>query len=134
MNFILDLFQNAQAFSNARAAKTANRGAVGFVVAGFEDEGKPERPGHAFDDLGHADGVLFAFDHARAGNEEEIARADADVADLEEVVKQKPFMSRPQSRRDPAMGPSRLWLTLRTRLMESQRLNRLSSGATFSGR
>ncbi len=75
--------QDAQAFSYARTAKTPNRGTVGFVVAGFEDERKTERPGHTFDDLSHANGMLFAFDYTGAGDEEEIPRADMDIADLE---------------------------------------------------
>jgi hypothetical protein len=36
--------------------------------------------------------VLFALDHAGAGNEEEIARANVDIADLEgRNQTQKPF-------------------------------------------
>ena len=87
MNFVFDFFQNAQAFLHTRSAKAANRSAVGFVVAGFEDERKAERPRHALNDLGHAHSVLFALDHARAGDKKKIARPDADIADLEGIGK-----------------------------------------------
>ena len=83
LNFVFDLLENAQTLFHAGSAKAANRSAVGFVVADFEDKRKLERPRHALDDLGHANGVLFALDHAWTGNEEDIARADADIADLE---------------------------------------------------
>src|SRR5208282_4529893 len=82
LKIVLDLLQNAQAFFDSGPAKAANRGAVGLVVAGFENERKIERPRHALDNFGHANGVLFALDHARAGNEEEFAGANADIADL----------------------------------------------------
>src|SRR5580658_740551 len=83
LNFVFDLLQNAQTFLNPRSAKATNRSAIGFVVTGFEDKRKPKRPRHALNDLRHANGVLFALDHARPRDEEEIARADSDIADLE---------------------------------------------------
>ena len=83
LQFALNFFQNAQAFFNAGSTKAANRSAIGFVIAGFEDERKTERPRDAFDDLGHANGMLFALNDARAGDEKEISRADVDIADLE---------------------------------------------------
>ena len=69
-------------FLESGAAKTFQRGAVGFVVGGLEDEREVQRAGDALNDLGHADGVVFAFDDARAGDQEEIAGADADVCRL----------------------------------------------------
>jgi len=80
---VFNFFQNAQAFLYSRSAKAANRSAVCFVVTGLEDEGKSERLGHAFDNLCHANGVLFAFDHAGTSNQKQIARANLDVADFE---------------------------------------------------
>lgn len=80
---IFDSFQYTQAFFNAWTAKAANRSAIGFVIAGFEDEWEFERASHTLDNFRHADSVLFTFDDARAGNEKETAAADADIADLE---------------------------------------------------
>src|SRR5258707_15743366 len=83
LQLLFDLFQNAKTFFDTGAAEAANRRTIGLVVAGFEDEGKLQRPGHAFDDLGHADGMLFALNDAGTGNEEQLPRSNADVADLE---------------------------------------------------
>ena len=83
LQLVLNFLQNAQAFLQSRAAKAANRSAIGLVVAGLEDERETERLGHALDNLGHANGVLFALDHARPGNQKKIARSDANIADLE---------------------------------------------------
>ena len=44
LKFIFNFFQNAQAFLHAGPAKAANRSAVGFVVAGFEDEREIRAP------------------------------------------------------------------------------------------
>ena len=83
MHFIFDFFQNAQTFFDTRPAIAPDRGAVCFVVRGFEDEGKIQRTHDAFDDLRHAQGVIFAFDHARARDQEQVTRAHANVIDLE---------------------------------------------------
>ena len=82
LNLIFYFLQNPQTFLQSGPAKTANRCAIGLVVAGLEDEGESERLRHALNDFGHANGVLFAFDHAWAGNEKETARPDTDIADL----------------------------------------------------
>jgi hypothetical protein len=100
LDFIFDLFQDAQAFLDARPAKAADRRAVGFVVTGFEDKRETECPGHALDDLCHTNGVLFALNHTGAGDEEEIPRANADVADLE-GRNQKQSLSPPSTQRAP---------------------------------
>src|SRR5579863_24157 len=83
LNFVFDLSENAQTLFDTRPAKAANRGAIGLVVAGFEDQRKTQSAGHALDDLRHAHDVLFALDDAGAGNKEKIARPNADIADLE---------------------------------------------------
>ena len=80
---VLYFFENAQAFFEPGSAEAFQRGAVGFVVGGFEDEREVQRAGDALDDLRHADGMLFALDDARAGDQEEMSRADADVIELE---------------------------------------------------
>src|ERR1700722_1482128 len=73
LHYIFDFFQNTKAILHARAAKATDRSAVGFVVAGFKDEWKPQRFGHTLDDLGHANGVFFALDYARTGDQKQIA-------------------------------------------------------------
>src|SRR5216683_3787580 len=83
VHFVFHLFQNAQAFLDPRPAVAADRGAVRLVVRGFEDERKVEGTHHALDDLRHAQGVLFALNHTRPGNEEQVSGADANVIDLE---------------------------------------------------
>ena len=83
VHFVFDFFQDAQALFEAGAAEAVDRGAVGFVVGRLEDEGHIQRTRDALDDFRHEQGMLFAFNHARARDEEEVARADADVIDLE---------------------------------------------------
>ena len=83
LNLFFNFSQNPQSLFYSRPAKAANRRAICFVVAGFEDERKAERLGDAFDNLGHANGVLFALNHARTGDQKKIARSDAYIADLE---------------------------------------------------
>src|SRR5579864_2354903 len=83
LNFIFDFLENSQPFFQAWAAKAADGSAVGLVIASFVDEWEIQRTGHALDDLRHADGMLLALDHAGAGDQKEIASADARVSDLE---------------------------------------------------
>ncbi len=83
VDLFFDFLQDAQALFQAGAAKTLQGGAIGLVVRGFEDEGDVQGPGYAFDDLRHADGVIFALDDARAGDQEQRPGADADVVELE---------------------------------------------------
>ena len=83
VDFVFHLFQNAEALGESGAAKAAHRGTVGFVVGRFEDERNVQRAGHALDDFRHEEGVLLAFNDAGAGDEEQIAGADADTFDLE---------------------------------------------------
>ena len=54
--------------------KLVTGGAVGLVVAGFEDVGDAEVGGDALDGVGHGAGVLLALDDAGAGDEEERGR------------------------------------------------------------
>src|SRR5271166_2871844 len=68
LKVVFDFFQNAQAFLDPRPAKAANGSAVGLVVAGFKDKQKTQRPRDALDDFSHSNGMLFALDHAGAGN------------------------------------------------------------------
>ena len=83
MYFLFYFFQNAQAFFKAGSAEAANRSAIGFVVRRLEDKRHIQRTRDALDDFCHEERVLFAFDHAGAGDKKEIAGTDADVIDLE---------------------------------------------------
>ena len=83
MHLITHLPQYTQTFSQTRAPETPDRSPVRLVVGSLEDEREVERPGHAFDYFRHADCVVFALNDARPGDEEEIARADGDIADFE---------------------------------------------------
>ncbi len=73
---LADGAEDASAFGEARTAEAMDGGAVGFVVAGFEDIGNAEVGRDALDRIGHHAGMLFGFDDAGAGDEEELAVAD----------------------------------------------------------
>ncbi len=75
--------EDAAPFGEAGAAEAADGGAVGLVVAGFEDVGDAEVGGDALDGVGHGAGMLLGLDDAGAGDEEELAAAYGDVADVE---------------------------------------------------
>ena len=82
---LADGSEDAAAFDEAGAAEAADGGAVGFVVAGFEDVGDAEVGGDALDGVGHGAGMLLGLDDAGAGDEEELAAAYGDVADVERI-------------------------------------------------
>ena len=65
--------QDACAFDQAGAAEAADAGAVGFIVAGFEDVGQVEVGGDALDGVSEGAGVGFTLKDAGAGDEEEAA-------------------------------------------------------------
>ncbi len=77
--------EDAAAFGEAGAAEALDGGAVGLVVAGFEDVGDAEVGGDALDGVGHGAGVGLGLDDAGAGDEEELAAAYGDVADIEGI-------------------------------------------------
>ena len=78
--------EDARAFDQAGAAEAVDGGAVGLVVAGLEDVGDAEVGGDALDGVGHHAGVGLGLDDAGAGDEEELAASDGDIADFERVV------------------------------------------------
>src|SRR5262245_37313201 len=78
-DFVLDLSQYAQPFFHSQAAKRAGGRAVCFVVRGFEDERDVEPRRDARNLAGHHHRVIFRFDHAWAGDQEEVAFAAFDV-------------------------------------------------------
>jgi len=75
--------EDAEAFGDAGAAEAGERGAVGLVVAGLEDEGDGEVGGDALEGIGHEAYVGLGFDDAGAGDEEEFSVADGDVLYVE---------------------------------------------------
>src|SRR2546425_6760634 len=83
VNLIFHFFQNAQSCDKSWPAKTAHGSAICLVVRGFEDERNIQRARYAFDDFRHKERVLFAFDHAWAGNQKQVTRAHADIVELE---------------------------------------------------
>ena len=92
LDFIFDFFQDAQAFLDARPAKTANRGAVGFVVTGFKISGKPECPGTTPLMISAMRMACSSLSITQGRPCRKTFRADADVADLErKKSKAKPF-------------------------------------------
>jgi hypothetical protein len=91
LELLFDLFQNAEAFLQTRPAKAADGSAIRLVVTRLKNERKLERPSHTLNDFRHSDSVLLAFNHARSGDEEQIARSDMNVADLECSDQLKPF-------------------------------------------
>ena len=70
-------------FAKPGPAETLERGAVRLVVRGLEDVRNLQRLGDAGDALRHLERVLFRFDHAGSGDEEELAIADGYVAEFE---------------------------------------------------
>ncbi len=76
--------RDAEAFGDAGAAVGGERGAIGFVVRGFENVGDAEVGGDGGEFAGHVGGVLLAFDDAGAGDEEEgSAGAEVNFAERE---------------------------------------------------
>ena len=72
--------EDARAFGDAGAAEGVDGGAVGLVVAGFEDVRDAEVGGDALDGVGHAAGVRLGLDDAGAGDEEQRAATKRDAA------------------------------------------------------
>ena len=86
----LHLGQHAQPFLHARAAEAVERGAVGLVEAGLEDEIDAELAGDLLQRRRGVDLQLFALDHARAGDQEErLVEADIEAAELLRVLRRK---------------------------------------------
>src|SRR5215472_5504279 len=86
MHLILDFLQNAQPFLEPGSTKAANRRPVCLVVARLEDVGNVQRSHHTLDDLRHSDRVLFALDHAGAGDQKKITRPNVNIPDLERDI------------------------------------------------
>ncbi len=81
---VLDRLQDVQPLFHADAARGADAGAIGLVVARLVDKARAGRLAGLGDLLGHHQGVVHALDLARAGDQHEgRITADGDVADLE---------------------------------------------------
>lgn len=83
--------KNACALKEAGAAKAFDAGAVGFVVACFEDVRDAEVGGDALDGVGHGAHVRLALDDAGAGDQEEATRSNLDRADFERIAHEGDF-------------------------------------------
>jgi hypothetical protein len=70
VHFILYFPKNTQTVLQAGAAEALYGSAIGFVVGSFENEREAQGPSDALDNFCHADGMVFAFDHARARDQE----------------------------------------------------------------
>src|SRR5206468_6473297 len=68
---VAHLLQHPQAFVHARPAKALVRRAIGLVEARLEDEVHAELAGDRLELLRGSQLKLLAFDHARAGDQEE---------------------------------------------------------------
>ena len=75
--------EDAQAFGEAGAAEAGDGGAVGLVIAGFENERDAERAADGGDGGGHEKGVLLTLDDTGTGDEKQLGTADGDVLDEE---------------------------------------------------
>ena len=80
-----DPAENAQTFVQPRPAKAANRSAIGLVVRSFEDVRQFFVASDGSNGVSHLERVSFALDDAGPGDEEELASADGNVADLERL-------------------------------------------------
>ena len=67
--------EDARAFNEAGAAKALDAGAIGLVVAGFEDEGDVQVAGDALNAFCEGTSVMLGLDDAGAGDEKKPARA-----------------------------------------------------------
>ena len=83
MDFVFHFFENAQALDQPWSAKAPHRSSVGLVVRSLKNKWKIQRTRHTLDNFGHEQGVLLALNHARPGDEKQVARADTDAVDLE---------------------------------------------------
>ena len=77
-----DGLEDAAAFGEAGTAKGADRGAIGLVVARFEEKREAEIGGDALEGVGQGAGVVFGLEHAGTGDQEELSGADGHVAEL----------------------------------------------------
>jgi len=84
-----DRSEDSCTFNQARSAEAADAGAVGLVITRFENIWNIQVGGDALDGLSERAGVAFAFEDARASDEEELALADFDGCDLEWVLRQR---------------------------------------------
>ncbi len=67
-----DLAEDAHAFFEAGTAEAFDTGAVGLVVAGFEDQWNGQVGGDTLDRFSNRAGVSFGLDDAGAGDQEKL--------------------------------------------------------------
>jgi hypothetical protein len=78
-----DAAEDARALFEARATVAPDAGAIGLVIAGFEDEGNADVGGDALDGFSDGASVSLGLDDAGTCNEEEPARAHFHRPDFE---------------------------------------------------
>jgi|SRR5579872_2485408 len=83
VDFLLNFFQDPQAFCETRSSKAAYRCAIGLVVRSFKNEREVQRSGYTLDDFRHEDRMFFALNDTRSGDENKVPRTDVDALDLE---------------------------------------------------
>ena len=79
LQLLADFGEDAAAGLETEAAEALDAGAVGFVVRGFEDEGKLEPIADLFDAAGHLPRELFAFKRTGTKQVERAGAADFNV-------------------------------------------------------
>ena len=82
----------ACALCKARATEALDAGAIGFIVAGFEDVGNAQVGGDALDGVCHGAHVGFTFNYAGASYEEKLACADMHGTDFKGVAHEGDFI------------------------------------------
>ena len=107
---VANLGQNLQSSIETRATVRDARGSVRLVVRGFEDQGYATAVCHVAEHDRGVDRVLGAFDHARAGDEDQrVPGANRKRPNLNWI--HKPILPSagqglwPNSRRDPRISP-----------------------------
>ena len=79
LDLFADVAQDAQTFFRAGAAEAGDGGAIGLVIAGFEDVGDAELAADGGDGGGHEERVLLTLNDTGTGDEKKLRAADGDV-------------------------------------------------------
>ena len=113
--------ENARPLFEAGSAKAFDAGAIGLVIAGFEDIGDAEIGCDALNGFGHGARMGLGLDDAGTGDEEEPARADLHGPDFKGVAHERDCNVQGSVARASAAGPSgRAEWTLRLRAADTR--------------
>ena len=86
-----DAGEDARPLLEAGSAKALDAGAIGLVVAGFEDIRDADIGCDALDSFGNGARMGLGLDDAGTGDEEELARADLHGADFKGFAHERDF-------------------------------------------